>query len=135
MYFYCWVEICTNYVECAQRCTIISEYFTVCFTLINYTCCVYVMLNCPPTASKGERQKREAASESDQVQLISLGPLLLGQNNTEQEDNTCWKQNTSTSCSAQNCSSYIMEQQQHLNRMCSSVSPSVSGDCVYALWC
>uniref|UniRef100_A0A671UMC5 Zona pellucida sperm-binding protein 4-like n=1 Tax=Sparus aurata TaxID=8175 RepID=A0A671UMC5_SPAAU len=68
MYFYCWVEICTNYVDCAQRCTIIT--------------------------SEGERQKREAASESDQVQLISLGPLLLGQNNTEQEDNACLKRNT-----------------------------------------
>lgn len=134
MYFYCWVEICTNYVDCAQRCTIISEYITVCFTLINCGRCVYVMFNCPPTASEGERHKREAASESDQVQLISLGPLLLGQNNTEQEDNACLKRSTSTSCSAQNYSSYTMEQRRHLKRMCSSAPHSVSGDCVYALW-
>lgn len=85
--------------------------------------CVYVMFNCPPTASEGGRQKREAASESEQVQLISLGPLLLGQNNTEQEDNACLKQNTSACCSAQNYSSYLMEQQQYLNRMCSSLPP------------
>ncbi|XP_074511606.1 zona pellucida sperm-binding protein 4-like [Sebastes fasciatus] len=66
MYFYCWVEICTD--DCAQRCAIIS--------------------------SEGERQRREAMSESDQVQLVSLGPLLLGQNGTELEDNPCVKQKT-----------------------------------------
>ncbi|XP_051243978.1 zona pellucida sperm-binding protein 4-like [Dicentrarchus labrax] len=68
MYFYCWVEICTNHVDCAQRCAIIS--------------------------SEGDRQRRQATSQSDQVQLVSLGPLLLGQNNTELEDNLCVKQNT-----------------------------------------
>ncbi|XP_035510437.1 zona pellucida sperm-binding protein 4-like [Morone saxatilis] len=68
MYFYCWVEICTNTVDCAQRCAIIS--------------------------SEGDRQRRQATSESDQVQLVSLGPLLLGHNNTELEDNLCVKQNT-----------------------------------------
>lgn len=41
-------------------------------------------------------------SESNQVQLVSLGPLLLGQNNTELEDNPCVKQSTSKSLSAQN---------------------------------
>ncbi|XP_044036668.1 zona pellucida sperm-binding protein 4-like [Siniperca chuatsi] len=65
MYFYCWVEICTNVVDCAQHCTIIS--------------------------SEGERQRRETMSESHQVGLVSLGPLLLGQNNTELEDNLCVK--------------------------------------------
>nr|XP_046272284.1 zona pellucida sperm-binding protein 4-like isoform X2 [Scatophagus argus] len=67
IYFYCWVEICTNDADCAQSCTIISE---------------------------GERQRREATSQSDQVQLVSLGPLLLGQNNTELGDAPCVKQNT-----------------------------------------
>ncbi|XP_070703519.1 zona pellucida sperm-binding protein 4-like [Pempheris klunzingeri] len=65
MYFYCWVEICTNDVNCAQRCSIIS--------------------------SEGERQRREAPSESHQVQLVSLGPLR--QNNTQLDDNPCVKQN------------------------------------------
>ncbi|KAG8006419.1 Zona pellucida sperm-binding protein 4 [Nibea albiflora] len=68
MYFYCWVEICTNDIECAQRCAFIS--------------------------SEGDRQRRETTSESYQVKLVSLGPLLLGQNSTEQDDNPCVKQNT-----------------------------------------
>ncbi|TMS14910.1 Zona pellucida sperm-binding protein 4 [Larimichthys crocea] len=68
MYFYCWVEICTNDVDCAQRCAFIS--------------------------SEGDRQRREATPESYQVKLVSLGPLLLGQNNTEQDDNPCVKQDT-----------------------------------------
>ncbi|XP_040918237.1 zona pellucida sperm-binding protein 4-like [Toxotes jaculatrix] len=68
MYFYCWVEICTDDVDCAQSCAIIS--------------------------SEGGRQRRETMSESDQVHLVSLGPLLLGQNNSELEDNPCVKQNT-----------------------------------------
>ncbi|KAM7386412.1 hypothetical protein PAMA_009163 [Pampus argenteus] len=60
MYYYCWVEICTEDVDCAQHCAIIS--------------------------SNGYRRRREALFESDNVQLVSLGPLLLGQNNTELED-------------------------------------------------
>uniref|UniRef100_UPI0037E8590E zona pellucida sperm-binding protein 4-like n=1 Tax=Semicossyphus pulcher TaxID=241346 RepID=UPI0037E8590E len=68
MYFYCWVEICTDDIDCAQRCAIIS--------------------------SEGDRRKRETMSESDQVQLVSLGPLLLGQNDTNLSDNPCVKQNT-----------------------------------------
>nr|XP_020480596.1 zona pellucida sperm-binding protein 4-like [Monopterus albus] len=69
MYFYCWVEICTDDDDddCAQQCTLIL--------------------------SESERQRREATSESDQVQLVSLGPLVLGQNGTEPEDNTCETQN------------------------------------------
>ncbi|XP_062295329.1 zona pellucida sperm-binding protein 4-like [Scomber scombrus] len=65
MYFYCWVEICTEDVDCAQHCAIIS--------------------------SEGERQKRETMFESDEVQLVTLGPLLLGQNNTELEVNPCFE--------------------------------------------
>ncbi|CAB1449901.1 unnamed protein product [Pleuronectes platessa] len=68
IYFYCWVEICTDDVDCAQSCAIIS--------------------------SEGERRRRETTSESDQLQLVSLGPLLLGQNNTKEEDTPCVKQNT-----------------------------------------
>ncbi|XP_054463925.1 zona pellucida sperm-binding protein 4-like [Anoplopoma fimbria] len=68
MYFYCWVEICTDDIDCAQRCAIVS--------------------------SEGERQRREATSQSDQVQLVSLGPLLLGQNSTEPEDDQCVKRMT-----------------------------------------
>ncbi|XP_033501361.2 zona pellucida sperm-binding protein 4-like [Epinephelus lanceolatus] len=66
MYFYCWVEICTDDIDCTQRCAIIS--------------------------SEGERQRRQTMSESNQGQLVSLGPLLLGQNSTEQEDNPCVKE-------------------------------------------
>ncbi|XP_008282780.1 zona pellucida sperm-binding protein 4-like [Stegastes partitus] len=68
MYFYCWVEICTNEVECAQRCTIIS--------------------------SESVRQRREAISESNRLQLVSLGPLVLVQNNTEPTDDPCMKHKT-----------------------------------------
>ncbi|XP_068192423.1 zona pellucida sperm-binding protein 4-like [Antennarius striatus] len=68
MYFYCWVEICTHDVDCSQRCTIIS--------------------------SEVDRQRRNAASESDQDQLVFIGPLLVGQNNTEQKDNPCVTQKT-----------------------------------------
>ncbi|XP_069557558.1 zona pellucida sperm-binding protein 4-like [Brachyistius frenatus] len=68
LYFYCWVEICTNDVDCAQRCTIIP--------------------------SEGERRRRETTSESPRIHLVSLGPLLPGQNNTEPEDNPCERQKT-----------------------------------------
>ncbi|XP_070837406.1 zona pellucida sperm-binding protein 4-like [Chaetodon trifascialis] len=68
IYFYCWVEICTNDVDCAQRCAIIS--------------------------AEGGRQRREATSQSDHVQLVSLGPLLMGQNNTDVQDDLCVKHNT-----------------------------------------
>ncbi|XP_058509394.1 zona pellucida sperm-binding protein 4-like [Solea solea] len=68
MYFYCWVEICTDDVDCAQSCTIIS--------------------------SESERQRRETISESDQLQLVSFGPLLLRRNNTEIDDSPCVKQST-----------------------------------------
>ncbi|KAI4822314.1 hypothetical protein KUCAC02_007868 [Chaenocephalus aceratus] len=61
MYFFCWVEICMDDVDCAQKCSIVS--------------------------SEGERQRRDA--ESDHVQLVSLGPLLLGQNSTELEESLC----------------------------------------------
>ncbi|XP_016896046.1 zona pellucida sperm-binding protein 4-like isoform X2 [Cynoglossus semilaevis] len=65
MYFYCWVEICTDDVDCAQSCTIISD---------------------------GERQRREIPTKSDQLQLVSYGPLLLRQNGTEGESGLCVKQ-------------------------------------------
>ncbi|KAM4635541.1 zona pellucida sperm-binding protein 1-like [Polymixia lowei] len=68
MYFYCWVEICTEDVECAQPCSIIS--------------------------SEGERRRREALSGSKQFQLVSLGPLLMGKNSTELQENPCIKQST-----------------------------------------
>nr|XP_040047043.1 zona pellucida sperm-binding protein 4-like isoform X1 [Gasterosteus aculeatus aculeatus] len=65
MYFYCWVEICTNAADCAQPCAIVS--------------------------ADGERRRRGATS---QYNLVSLGPLLLGHNVTELEDNRCVKQKT-----------------------------------------
>ncbi|XP_077414189.1 zona pellucida sperm-binding protein 4-like [Vanacampus margaritifer] len=67
IYFYCWVEICTEDVDCAQRCAISSE---------------------------GERRRREASFEAHATQLISLGPLLLCQNSTTIQDNPCCQQNT-----------------------------------------
>ncbi|XP_031176948.1 zona pellucida sperm-binding protein 4-like [Sander lucioperca] len=69
IYFFCWVEICTDDVDCAQQCAII-------------------------TSEEGQRRRREAITESDQVQLVSLGPLVLGRNSTELEDNPCVKQKT-----------------------------------------
>lgn len=65
VYFYCWVEICTRTMECAQHCSI--------------------------TSSEGERKRREALYTSDNLHLISLGPLLAGQNDTDVEDNPCLK--------------------------------------------
>ncbi|XP_030591316.1 zona pellucida sperm-binding protein 4-like [Archocentrus centrarchus] len=65
IYFYCWVEICMNDIDCAQRCTFISP--------------------------EGERQRREAAPQPHQLQLVSLGPLQLVQNNTEPEEDPCVK--------------------------------------------
>nr|XP_046159517.1 zona pellucida sperm-binding protein 4-like isoform X1 [Oncorhynchus gorbuscha] len=60
VYFYCWVEICTEEEECKQHCSI--------------------------TSPDGEREKRE--SGSDRVsQLVSFGPVLLGQNGSGQEQN------------------------------------------------
>ncbi|XP_054615605.1 zona pellucida sperm-binding protein 4-like isoform X2 [Dunckerocampus dactyliophorus] len=61
IYFYCWVEICTEEVDCAQPCAIISQ--------------------------EGERRRREALFQPHPFQLISVGPLLLGQNSTEPEEN------------------------------------------------
>ncbi|XP_029014465.1 zona pellucida sperm-binding protein 4-like [Betta splendens] len=63
IYFYCWVEICTADVDCAQSCSIVS--------------------------SESERQRRDATSTYDQVQLVSLGPVLLEQNSTQPDDLPC----------------------------------------------
>ncbi|KAK2833816.1 hypothetical protein Q5P01_017705 [Channa striata] len=63
IYFYCWVEVCTDDADCAQSCSIIS--------------------------SESERRRREATSTYDRAELVSLGPLLLGQNNTKQEEDPC----------------------------------------------
>ncbi|XP_027897790.1 zona pellucida sperm-binding protein 4-like isoform X2 [Xiphophorus couchianus] len=65
MYFYCWVEICTEDVDCAQRCTIIS--------------------------SDAERQRRQTTPASRQVQLVSVGPLQLVHENAELDDLQCGK--------------------------------------------
>ncbi|XP_077357574.1 zona pellucida sperm-binding protein 4-like [Festucalex cinctus] len=67
IYFYCWVEICTKDVECAQNCAISSE---------------------------GERGRREASFEAHATQLVSFGPLLLRQNDTKIEASPCVQQNT-----------------------------------------
>ncbi|XP_037545415.1 zona pellucida sperm-binding protein 4 [Nematolebias whitei] len=66
MYFYCWVEICTNDVNCAQSCTIIS--------------------------SEDERQRRDVLPVSHQLQLVSMGPLRLVQNTTELLDRSSEEQ-------------------------------------------
>lgn len=99
MYFYCWVELCTNGVECAQPCAIIREYITG-YIFPSYEYELRLCGRLPPlvpTASEGERLKREATSTSDWVQLVSLGPLLLGQNATEVEDDQCVNRQTSKS--------------------------------------
>ncbi|XP_061159466.1 zona pellucida sperm-binding protein 4-like [Syngnathus typhle] len=68
IYFYCWVEICTQDVDCTQRCAIVS--------------------------SEGERLRREASSEMHPTQLVSLGPLLLRQNSTKITSGPCVQQNS-----------------------------------------
>uniref|UniRef100_A0A3Q2NZU8 Zona pellucida sperm-binding protein 4-like n=1 Tax=Fundulus heteroclitus TaxID=8078 RepID=A0A3Q2NZU8_FUNHE len=68
MYFYCWVEICTEDIDCAQRCTIIS--------------------------SDAERRRRQATPASHQVQLVSLGPLQPVQNVPEPDGIQCEKLST-----------------------------------------
>lgn len=102
MYFYCWVEICTNDVDCAQRCTFICEY-----TTVHLMCCLFLEflknLSCVlPQASEGERPRREAASQPHQLQLVSLGPLQLVQNNTEAEKDPCMKREKSKSSNTPN---------------------------------
>ncbi|KAM3598552.1 uncharacterized protein V6R79_019506 [Siganus canaliculatus] len=68
MYFYCWVEICSSDADCVQRCTIVS--------------------------TDGGRQRRDRMSESNHIQLVLLGPFLLGHNNTELEDKPYVNQKT-----------------------------------------
>lgn len=102
MYFYCWVEICTNDVDCAQRCTFICEY-----TTVHLMCCLFLEflknLSCVlPQASEGERPRREAASQPHQLQLVSLGPMQLVQNNTEAEKDPCMKREKSKSSNTPN---------------------------------
>ncbi|XP_026180928.1 zona pellucida sperm-binding protein 4-like [Mastacembelus armatus] len=69
MFFYCWVEICTDDADCAQPCGFVS--------------------------SERRRRRRAVTSQLSQVELVMLGPLLLlGQNRTELEDDPCVKLNT-----------------------------------------
>lgn len=49
MYFYCWVEICTDNVDCTQSCAIICEYIK--FHLVHYMYFVYVSLLIFPLSS------------------------------------------------------------------------------------
>lgn len=51
----------------------------------------------PPPASEGEQQRhrRAARSELEKVQLVSVGPLLMGQNGTPVEETLCVKQKRS----------------------------------------
>ena len=79
--------------------------------------CVYCVCVCvracslsafPFAVSEGNRQKRETLFESDKVQLVSLGPLLLGQNNTELEVNPCAEKSKSKYWAAQNYSPHVM---------------------------
>ncbi|XP_054891470.1 zona pellucida sperm-binding protein 1 isoform X5 [Poeciliopsis prolifica] len=74
IYFYCWVEICTEDVDCAQRCTIIS--------------------------SDAERQRRQTSPASRQVQLVSVGPLQLVHENAELDDLRSGKLSNVFSCSS-----------------------------------
>lgn len=51
----------------------------------------------PPPASEGDQQRRRRAttSESDKVQLVSVGPLLIPRNGTQVEETPCAKQKKS----------------------------------------
>ncbi|KAM9745775.1 zona pellucida sperm-binding protein 4-like isoform 1-T1 [Menidia menidia] len=66
IYFYCWVEICTDDVDCAQHCTVIS--------------------------SEGDRQRRQTTSEAHRVQLVSSGQLV--QSDMEMDYSSCENKNT-----------------------------------------
>ncbi|KAM6957872.1 zona pellucida sperm-binding protein 4-like [Aplochiton taeniatus] len=60
MYFYCWVEICTEDMECAQPCLIDSS---------------------------KERQKRAVAQWAHRDQLVSWGPLLWSESSVSEHEN------------------------------------------------
>lgn len=68
IYFYCWVEICTEDTDCTQQCSVMS--------------------------SEGEQQRRRraATSKSEKVHLVSVGPLLMGHNGTQVDETPCAKQ-------------------------------------------
>ncbi|XP_075879705.1 zona pellucida sperm-binding protein 4-like isoform X2 [Nelusetta ayraudi] len=68
IYFYCWVKICTQDTDCAQQCSIISS------------------------EGKQQRHRRAARSELEKVQLVSVGPLLMGRNGTQVGETLCVKQ-------------------------------------------
>lgn len=81
------------------------SHFTLCTFMYFAILSSFLSFPSPLAASEGERRRRRGTtSESDQLHLVSSGPLLLGQNNTEVEENPCVRQNTSKSCTAQNCS-------------------------------
>lgn len=94
IYFYCWVEICPNSAACTQQCTIVCESATTGSRVVALTelnACPF-----PLAASEADRKKREAAPDSDSVELASLGPLLLGRV-PEPEDTPCLKLHASKS--------------------------------------
>lgn len=58
MYFYCWVEICTDDVECAQRCTLICECFRVYLKYkLDFWCFIIVSLFVQHLREKGKEDK------------------------------------------------------------------------------
>lgn len=59
----------------------------------------------PPPASEGEQQRRRRAarSELEKVQLVSVGPLLMGRNGTQVEETVCVKQKRSERRSVVKC--------------------------------
>lgn len=95
------MEICTSDAACAQQCTIICE-CTALRRLFQDTDRVkHTWLSSPLdaflcTASNGDRQKREASKGSNSVELVSVGPLLLG-HDPQLEDTACVTLNASKS--------------------------------------
>ncbi|XP_053706667.1 zona pellucida sperm-binding protein 4-like [Synchiropus splendidus] len=59
MFFYCWVQICSQDMDCSQDCSIVS--------------------------ADGERRRRATLSQSNLTQWVSFGPLLPTQDDQEQE--------------------------------------------------
>ncbi|XP_030649124.1 zona pellucida sperm-binding protein 4-like [Chanos chanos] len=61
LYFYCWVEICTEEEECQQQCS--------------------------TPLSDGERVRRDLAAGDQVSRLVSVGPVLLGRNSATSPEN------------------------------------------------
>lgn len=80
--------------DCTQQCSITCE-------------CNHFRLHCsgavlvlsvpllPASEAEQQRRKRATPSKSESVQLVSVGPLLIGHNDTQVAETQCVKQKKS----------------------------------------